>query len=417
MSKSRQLADLLDSNGDVVAGALDNAPPSNDASALTTGTLDSARLPTSGVSASSLTTGTLPADRVPYLGRKNMILNGSMAVAQRGTSLSGITTGGYKTVDRIEHVLNSLGTWTSEQSSDAPDGFANSLKLTCTSADASPATSDYMVLFHKIEAQNLQMLQYGTSGAKTATISFWVKSNRTGSASFGIRQPNNSNMQFTPAYTISSANTWEYKTILIPADTSGSINNDNGSGFQVEWWLNSGPDFTTGTNQNDWAASNNPDRNPSNLGVGGADNDYFAITGVQLEVGSVATPFEHISYGESLALCQRYYQRRGATPAMSGSYYAMMGDGMFWDNADTAFINFEFPVEMRAAPAIESGGTFRLVGNGTSYSGFSSFAIQWPTAYGTRVNASGSGYPATKNACFLQPNDDSSSYIAFNAEL
>ena len=280
-------------------------------------------------------------------GRRNLIINGAMQVAQRGTSLSGITTGGYKTVDRIEHTLNNLGTWTSEQSSDAPDGFANSLKLTCTSADASPVTNDYMVLFHKIEAQNLQMLQYGTSGAKTATISFWVKSNRTGSASFGLRQPDNANRQFTPSYTISSANTWEYKTILIPADTSGVINNDNGTGFQVEWWLNSGPDFTTGTNQNDWAASSNPDRNPSNLGVGGATSDYFAITGIQLEVGSVATPFEHRSYGEELALCQRYLQT--------------FGDGYMCANGvGSSNINFGAPltVSLRAQPTIPNTGYY-----------------------------------------------------------
>jgi len=350
-------------------------------------------------------------------GRRNLIINGAMQVAQRGTQSTGITTTGFRTVDHFRTSLSSLGTWTEDQATDSPDEFASSFKLTCTSADASPAAGDVAYIRYMFEGNELQGLAYGASSAKDMTLSFWVKSNKTGSATVQLLQNDNSSKNLSPSYTISSADTWEYKTISIPADTAGSIDNDNGPAVSLIWWLNSGSNYSSGSNQTTWSTYSATDSNASNLGVGGATNDYFQITGVQLEVGNVATPFEHRSYGEELALCQRYYQRRGATPAMSGSYYAMMGDGMFWDNADTAFINFEFPVDMRAAPSIESGGTFRLVGNGTSYTGISSFVIQWPTTYGTRINASGSGYPATKNACFLQPNNNSSSYIAFNSEL
>jgi len=369
--------------------------------------IDSDGITAGGITADSLNIGQIG-------GRRNLIINGAMQVAQRGTSLSGITTGGYKTVDRIEHTLNNLGTWTSEQSSDAPDGFANSLKLTCTSADASPVTNDYMVLFHKIEAQNLQMLQYGTSGAKTATISFWVKSNKTGSASFGLRQPDNSNRQFTPSYTISSANTWEYKTITIPADTSGVINNDNGSGFQVEWWLNSGPDFTTGTNQNNWAASNNPDRNPSNLGVGGANNDYFAITGVQLEVGSVATPFEHISYGESLALCQRYYYRMSHTTGLNRPF--AVG---YADSTSNAYGFTFFPVTMRDQPsAIEQSNTashYEIRDAGTTRTCTGVPAHANASRYGAHYFFTASGLTAGRGVMLRASGNDG--YLGWSAEL
>ena len=112
-------------------------------------------------------------------------------------------------------------------------------------------------------------------------------------------------------YSISAANTWEYKTITIPGDTAGVINDDNGVGFQMEWWLNTGATYTGGSHQNTWTTLNNYSRNASNLGVGGAVNDYFQITGVQLEVGEKATPFEHRSYGDELKKCKRYYNDVG----------------------------------------------------------------------------------------------------------
>jgi hypothetical protein len=241
-------------------------------------------------------------------GRRNLIINGAMQVAQRGTSETGITGTKYSSVDRFQIGLATLGTWTASQSSDAPNGFNVSAKLTCTTADASPAAGDVLWFQQLIEAQDCQSLAYGTSDAKALTLSFWVKSNVTGTATLTILQPDNSNKLLSPTYTISSADTWEYKTISIPADTSGLINNDNGAGFSIYWMLNSGTNYSSGTNRTSWATYNAADRNASNLGVGGATSDYFAITGVQLEVGSVATPFEHRSYGEELALCQRYYE-------------------------------------------------------------------------------------------------------------
>jgi len=259
------------------------------------------------------TTGSANISGIQYptagaLSNRNLIINGAMQVAQRATQVLTVTAGGYSTCDRWRFNLLTLGTWTVDQATDAPEGFTKSFKATCTTADASPAAADTALINQRIEAQNLQHLKYGTSNAGNLIVSFWVKSNKTGDASIDLIQRNNSDRQFTTSYTINSANTWEYKTITIPGDPSGLINDDNGSGLQLGWWLNSGSNFTTGTHSAAWEAVDNTNRNATNLGVGGATNDYLAITGVQLEIGTAATPFEHRSYGQELALCQRYYE-------------------------------------------------------------------------------------------------------------
>ena len=255
-----------------------------------------------------VTTGTIADDSIQSLKNRNIIINGAMQVAQRATQVTGVTTDGYKTCDRWVLFINALATWTVDQSTDSPNGFSNSLKVTCTTADASPAARDYAFFSHRFEAQNLQHLAFGTADAKSMTLSFWVKSNKTGNASCGLLQLDNSNKTFSESYTINSADTWEYKTISIPADTAGLIDDGTGYGLQLEFWTNGGSDHSSGTLATTWSTFSQTNRNPSNLGVGGAVSDYFAITGVQLEVGDIATDFEHEDYGTTLAKCQRYFQ-------------------------------------------------------------------------------------------------------------
>ena len=312
-------------------------------------------------------------------GRRNLVINGAMQVAQRGTSTTGVTNGGYNSVDRFEYILNSLGTWTSEQSTDAPDGFANSHKLTATTADASPATGDYAAIFYKPEAQDLQALQYGLSGAKTTTISFWVKSNKTGNASFTVLQPDGSNRMLPQQYTINSADTWEYKSISIVGDQSGNINNDNGDGIRLEWWINSGSYYTGGSHSSTWIAYDVSRRNVSNLGVGGATSDYFAITGVQLEIGDVATPFEHRSVGEELLACQRYFCKNGSA---SQSYYAFQYTSAY------KFVQLQYPVEMRATP------TASYTMSAGSWTPFNIDEVHWK-AYGASSYTDAGSYKLT----------------------
>ena len=237
------------------------------------------------------------------LSNRNLFVNGGARIAQRGTSETGVTSSGYKTVDQFKVGLASLGTWTVSQETDAPAGFSNSLKMDCTTADSSPAANDVCAIDTFVEAQNLQVLEYGSASAVAATLSFYVKSNKTGSGTVSILQDDNSNRCINVSYTISSANTWERKTISLPADASGVINNDNGRGFIIEYWLNSGSTYTGGSAQTDWGSLDNTNRNFANLGIGGSTDDYWMITGVQLEVGEVATAFEHRSVGDELLRC------------------------------------------------------------------------------------------------------------------
>jgi len=275
-------------------------------------------------------------------------------VAQRGTSSTSVTTGGYYSVDRWRTAVNALGTWTISQDSTGPVGFSTSIKALCTTADASPASGDYMVIQQRIEAQNLQSLGFGTSGAKNMTLSFWVKSNKTGSGSIEIINNDNSDRSAYPSYTINSADTWEYKTVTISGDTTGGPANDNGTGFEVAFWLNSGSNFTGGSHTTSFGTFTNANRNASNLGVGGATNDYWQITGVQLEVGTEATPFEHRSFGDELIRCQRYFQKWLAdTSADSICTGAMI--------SDTGFIGeYYFSNTMRATPSLSQSGTYKV---------------------------------------------------------
>ena len=295
----------------------------------------------SGIAGEAMLRAETPQEQFNLIGagRRNLIINGAMQVAQRGTSVTGITSTGYRTVDRWRLALAVLGTWTQSQADDAPEGFSSSLKMLCTTADANPGTGDYAVIQYKLEGYDLQQLKYGTSSASDLTLSFWVKSNKTGVGSLEIINVDNSRSIYL-SYTVDFANTWEYKTVTISGDTISGPNNDNGTGLEIAWWLNSGSNFNSGSHTTSFAASSNLRRNASNLGVGVAVNDYFQITGVQLEVGKVATPFEHRSYGEELAACQRY------TYVIGGSGVTTLGGGSMYTST-AVNIDISLPVQMR----------------------------------------------------------------------
>ena len=343
-------------------------------------------------------------------GRRNLVINGAMQVAQRGTSSTGISDSfGYTTVDRMRTQLY-IGTWTSEQSTDAPDGFANSFKLTCTTGEASPGAGDVNIINYRLEAQDLQQLAYGTSGAQTMALSFWVKSNKIGTASLGLTQEDNSSKLYTSNYSISSADTWEYKTVTITGDTAGVINNDTGIGLIINWWLNSGSTYTGGSATDSWETYNG-NQNSDNLSVGGATSDYFAITGVQLEVGDTATDFEHRSYGEELALCQRYYW----TEDMSDTYHALAA-GYF--ASSSVFIGFiPMPTALRSAPTLSYSGSWQAAATSstsvssmylTDNSGANLNLIQF------RANTSGN---IANAGGMLRNANDSTAKFALDAEL
>lgn len=299
-------------------------------------------------------------------------INGAMQVAQRNTTKTGIVDNGHYTVDRFKTILSNLGTYTQTQESDAPAGFKYSLKMACTVQDDSPASGDKFYLLHAIEGQDLQSLAYGTSSAAALTISFYVKSNKTGNATLTIQQKDNSDKQVCLQYSISAASTWEKKTLLIPGDTSGVINNDTGAGLSFQWWLNSGSDFTGGSHQTDWVTETNADRNASNLGIGGSTNDFFQLTGVQLELGAIATPFEHRRFAEELNDCKRYYQKSynySVAPASASNLGMIARQG---DSSTTVqqYPGVQFQQPMRDNPTVTiyspQDGTSGVVSNRSS---------------------------------------------------
>ena len=241
-------------------------------------------------------------------GRRNIVINGAMQVAQRGTSSTGLgAANGYFTIDRMRHVFASTaGRLTSSQSTDAPSGFGNSLKFECTTADTSIAAGEYLMLQHKIEAQNLQAFKKGTSDAENFTLSFYVKGNA--SATYALElYDNDNNRQCSKLFSVTTS--WTRVILTYPADTTGAFGNDNDVGLSLTFWLHAGSTFTSGTlNSSAFAANNNANRAVGISSFFDSTDRTFFITGIQLEVGSQATPFEHRSYGEELALCHRYYQ-------------------------------------------------------------------------------------------------------------
>jgi len=274
---------------------------------------------------------------------RNMVVNGAMQVAQRSTSVTGITTTGYRTVDRYQVNINAAGTWSISQSTTAPTGFANSLKMDCTTADASLAAGDYVLIKMHIEGQDLQQLKKGTADAEAVTASFWVRSAKTGTYTFEIVDGDNSRT-ISASYTISAANTWEYKTITFPGDTTGTLDNDANSSFQINWWLAAGTDFTSGTLATAWASQTNTNRAVGNVNLADSTSNDWYMTGFQLEVGEVATPFEHRSYGDELRRCQRYYQQIGSGYGKASS-----------TSAFDCSVTFNPP--MRTSPTVSDNGT------------------------------------------------------------
>ena len=284
---------------------------------------------------------TVDTQVIPNLGRRNLIINGAMEVAQRGTSA---TTFAYGTVDRFKPTEGSTSSLavTQTQDTNAPSGFSNSYKITVTTAETMSG-SKQLAVFHAMEAQNLQQLGYGTSDAQSITCSFWVKSSVTGVYCLSLYE-NDDNRNIGATYTINSANTWEYKTITFPPDTVGVIDNNNGGGLETYFFLSVGPDRKSADNTSwaTWSAARFGYGQVAD--VAGTTNATWQITGVQLEVGDTATPFEHRSYGEELSLCQRY------TFIYQPQYYQAFP--IFGAGSNTAKWFPTFPVGMRTKPTL-----------------------------------------------------------------
>ena len=280
-------------------------------------------------------------------GRRNIVINGAMMIAQRATTASFAgSSGGYVSLDRFITYANGGGALTLSQETDVPsgEGFKNSMKVTVNTADSSIASGDYYVLQHRIEGNASSQLMQGTANAETITISFYVKSSLTGNFG-GALNNSDSSRSFPFQYTIDSANTWQRITKTITLDTSGTWTTNNTTGLQFQWDFGSGTTFQ-GT-ANAWASANYHTA-PSSVQLIGTNSATWFVTGFQIEVGSTATPFEHRSRGDELNLCLRYYCNTISI------YHLDYGGG-------SSLGNFQFPVPMRDSPTYttfeNNGGT------------------------------------------------------------
>jgi hypothetical protein len=283
---------------------------------------------------------------------RNILYNGAMQITQRGTSTASITTDGYYTADRWALALQTLGTWTQSVENDAPtgSGLRKSLKMLCTTAKASPSAGDYCFIRQLLEGQDLQRIAKGTSSAQTITVSFWVKSNLTGTFIAELQDQDN-NRTISQSYTISASATWEKKTLTFAADTTGAFDNDNAASLALNFWLASGSTYTSGTLQTTWGTRTDANRNVGGTNLAAATSNYWQVTGVQLETGSVATGFEFLPFGDELSRCQRYYEKTynpetaPASVTDVGSYRI----GTISDGLSNAIVNVQYCVPKRAA--------------------------------------------------------------------
>ena len=347
-------------------------------------------------------------------GRRNLIINGAMQVAQRSTSVTSITGSDYHTMDRWKIDLNSLGTWSFSQSSTAPDGFANSYKLDCTTADASPAAGDYLILQQRFEGQNMQMLKKGTSAAESVTVSFSIRSSVTGTYTCELYD-NDNGRYIGKTFTVDAADTWERKTITFPGDTTGALNDDNALSFFCQILFAAGSNFNGGTfNNGTWGAGGNNTRvSSSNVNLASSTSNEAYVTGWQMEVGEQATPFEHRSYADELRRCQRYYEMTGAgAPAKANS------STEFW-------VGLKFQVAKRTNPTasmVDPNTAIRIfefgVGDRDSDS-TPSISSAYYNLHGANVRVgtfsgiSGGDTAITGGT----PGDNSANQFAFDAEL
>ncbi len=298
--------------------------------------------------------GSPPAFETPSVAaRKSLIINGAMNIAQRGTSFAAMANG--YSLDRWKFEHSSIGAYTVTQDSSGPAGFANSLKIDCTTADASPAAGDFLQLKYRMEGQDLQHLKKGTASAESITLSFWVKCNKTGNFASRIYDDDN-NRIIGNTVTISSADTWEYKSITYAGDTTGALGDDANTSLMIDWTFDAGSTYTSGAVPTSWETYTNADYAAgTTLALADSTSNYINITGVKLEVGTSATDFEHKHYNEELILCQRYCRKLG-----SGVLGLASGTTTFYFSAP-----FELP--MRATPTLTLFDTSVGVGNMITY--------------------------------------------------
>ena len=363
-------------------------------------------------------TGNIATDATVGLGTKNLIINGNMQIAQRGTSTSGITSSGYYTVDRFDVGGTTWGTFTQSQDTDVPtgQGFANSIKFLWTTANASLSSNSFLQMHQSIEGQMLQQIKKGTSNAESLTISFWVKSNKTGTYIVQLYDIDNTRM-ISKSYIINSADTWEKKTITCDGDTTGALDNDNGRSLDLIFALCAGTDQSSGTLQTTWGTAVTANRFVGQVNLADAINNYWQVTGIQLELGENATPFEHRMYSQELAMCQRYFQSFGGSNVAE-----TVGQGTSFSTTNT-YVLIHLLQTMRSVPSLgySAVGDWRLHYPGVTGQEATVMAISTNDSNNTKVivNTTTATNASMGGGKCIQLTADStiSARLTFSAEL
>jgi hypothetical protein len=285
---------------------------------------------------------------------RNLIINGAMNVAQRGTSSTGVgASSGYFTCDRFTIIASgTAGRLTMTQDSSAPSGFANSIKLACTTADTSIASGELLIFRQIIEGQNLQGFAKGTSDAKPFAVSFYVKGNASATYNCVLGDEDNTR-QSVRQFTVGTD--WSRVELTFPADTTGAFDDDNAGSLEFNIWLHAGSDFTSGSlNENVWEARDFTKQASGISSFFDSTDRTFFITGVQLEVGQNPTEFEVEPIERTLAKCKRYFHTYGGQNAFE--HLPFLGQG----NSSSINFNHELPVEMRATPSLTQSGGWKV---------------------------------------------------------
>ena len=340
---------------------------------------------------------------------RNVVINGAMNVAQRATSQTGISNSGYYVCDRFRVGVNTSGRSTLSQDSSAPSGFANSLKVACTTADTSVASDEVFSIQHKIEGQNLQGFAKGTSDAKPFAVSFYVKGNA--SATFACELIDNDNSrQITKLFNVTTD--WTRVKLSFPPDTTGTLDDDNASSMTIVIWLHAGSDFTSGTlNSSSWASSVSANRAGGISSIYDSTDRTFFITGFQMEVGQNATTFEHEPFERTLKKCERYYYLKGKGAA------TYLGNGGYAVSSEVDCV-VNFPTTMRSAPSLEqvSGTNYYSAISADGTDTLDDFVIHQSTIYSILIynNSDASGSTGRYAALSIA---NAAGYIAFSSEL
>ena len=311
------------------------------------------KITTPAIADANITTAKLAYDAAPF---RNIIINGDMSQAQRATSVSSVNTTGYYTCDRFQWLAD-YGVVTLSQDTDVPtgQGFAKSFKADVTTS-ATVLSGGYVLMRHRIEGQNLQYLKKGTSSAESLTVSFWVKSTKTGTYIAELYDADNTR-QISKAYTVSSSNTWEKKELTFAGDTSGALGNDNGGSLFLNLYLSAGTNYTSGTLSTTWTAPTSANRVVGQVDFQDSTSNNFYVTGIQMEAGTTASDFEFLPVDVNLGRCQRYFYMVGDEDEQG------MGSAFYRSNTNVRFIIIP-PVTMRSTPSLDqstASNSFRVL--------------------------------------------------------